>query len=137
MDQLQACLSARKSGTAQMAAAVQDLLDGDTNSSFVAGMLSAASEFRAGDNAYRQFAKEFPKLGVTLPASAWPAITTVYRPTTLAALASKLLSGATLAPQHELAIDAITTNPPALRVQSGVRDPVADRKLVGHRGDRQ
>jgi hypothetical protein len=120
-DQLQACLSARKAGTAQMAAAVQSLLDGDANSSFVTEMLSAASEFKAGDNAYRQFAMEFPKLGVTLPASAWPAITTAYRPTTLATLASKLLAGVTLAPQHQLAIDAITTNPPALRVQSGIQ----------------
>ena len=46
---LQACLAARKSGAAEMASAVQTLLEGGAASSVVAQMMSAVSDFRVGD----------------------------------------------------------------------------------------
>ncbi|HXW81078.1 MAG TPA: hypothetical protein VEJ84_16365, partial [Acidimicrobiales bacterium] len=118
---LQACLAARRSGAAEMASAVQNLLAGGAASSAVAEMMSAVSDFRVGDSAYQLFTKDLPKLGITMPASVWAATSAGYDPTQLEAFTSRLLAGAVNAPQHELAIDAITTNPPALRVEDNVQ----------------
>jgi hypothetical protein len=118
---LQACLAARKSGAAQMASAVQNLLAGAAASSSVSQMMSAVSDFRVGDSAYQLFAKDLPKLGITMPASVWAGASAGYDPTELDAFASKLLAGSVNAPIHQLAIDAITTNPPALRVEDNVQ----------------
>ncbi len=118
---LQACLAARKAGAAEMAAAAKNLLEGGAASSSVTEMMSAVSDFRVGDSAYQLFAKDIPKLGVTMPASVWATSSVNYDPRELAAFTTRLLAGAAQAAPHKLAIDAITTNPPALRVEDNVQ----------------
>jgi hypothetical protein len=118
---LEACLSAREQGAAQMATAVQHLLGGDGPSSAVSQMLSAVSDFRVSDNAYQLFTSELPKLGVTMPTSTWSGSGDNYQPQALNVFASRLLGGATQSQPHKLHIDAITTDPPALSVQGNVQ----------------
>ena len=56
-----------------------------------------------------------------MPASVWATTSAGYDPTSLDAFASRLLAGAVNAPQHKLSIDAITTYPPALRMEDNVQ----------------
>jgi hypothetical protein len=118
---LQACLSARQEGAAQMSSAVRDLLRGDGPSSAVTQMMSAVSDFRVSDSAYQLFTKDLPNLGVTVPASAWTAAAGTFEPTELTAFVNRLLVGLTTSEAHKLHIDAIATNPPALRVQGNLQ----------------
>ncbi len=60
--------------------AVQHLLGGDGPSSAVTQMMSAVSDFRVSDSAYQLFTTDFPKLGVTMPASAWSSSADNYQP---------------------------------------------------------
>ncbi len=117
---LQACLAARKAGAAEMAVAAKNLLEGGAASASVTEMMSAVSDFRVGDSAYQLFGRDFPKLGVTMPASVWATSSVNYDPRELTAFTTRLLAGAAQAAPHKLAIDAITTNPPALRVEDNV-----------------
>jgi hypothetical protein len=118
---LQACLAARKAGAAEMASAVQDLLAGGASAPAVSQMMSAVSDFRVSDSAYELFAKDLPKLGITMPASAWATGSSGYDATGLGAFAARLMAAAASAPQHKLSIDAISTNPPALRMEYDVQ----------------
>jgi hypothetical protein len=118
---LQACLAARHEGADEMASAVQHLLGGDGPPSAVTEMTAAAADFKVGDNAYQLFTADLPKLGVTMPPSVWLTSAAVYEPQALTAFATKLLAGAVRSQPHKLHIDAITTNPPALRVQGNLQ----------------
>lgn len=118
---LQACLAARQEGAAQMASAVQHVLGGDRPSSAVTQMMAAVSDFKVGDSAYQLFAKDAPKLGVTMPPSAWTAYAGAYEPTELSSFVTRLLAGVTRSEPHKLHIDAITTSPPALSVQGNLQ----------------
>jgi hypothetical protein len=118
---LEACLSAREQGAAQMATAVQHLLGGDGPSAATSQMMSAVSDFDVSNNAYQLFTSELPNLGVTMPASVWSGTGDSYQPQGLTAFATRLLSGVTQSQPHKLHIDAITTDPPALSVQGNVQ----------------
>ena len=118
---LQACLAARREGADAMASAVQHLLGGDGPPSAVTQMTSAVADFKVGDNAYQLFTTDLPKLGVKMPPSAWLTSAAVYQPQALAVFATKLLADAVRSQPHKLHIDAITTNPPALRVQGNLQ----------------
>ena len=106
---LEACLSAREQGAAQMATAVQHLLGGDGPSSAVSQMLSAVSDFKVGDNAYQLFTSGFPKLGVTMPASTWSGTGDNYQPQALNVFATRLLGGVT---RHSPTSCTSTRSPP-------------------------
>jgi hypothetical protein len=118
---LQACLAARQEGAGEMASAVQHLLGGDGPSSAVTEMMSAVSDFKVSDSAYQLFITHIPQLGVTVPPSAWAANTGTYQPQQLDAFATRLLAGVTRSQPHKLHIDAITTDPPSLRVLGSVQ----------------
>jgi hypothetical protein len=118
---LQACLAARQEGAEKMASAVQNLLGGDGPSSAVTQMTSAVADFKVSDNAYQLFTTDLPKLGVKMPPSVWLTSAAGYQPEALVAFATKLLGGAVRSEPHKLHIDAITTNPPALRVQGSLQ----------------
>jgi len=118
---LQACLEAREQGAALMSSAVQHLLGGDGPSSAVTQMMSAVSDFRVSDSAYQLFTKDLPRLGVTMPASAWSSTSADYQPQQLTAFATRLLSAVTKSQPHKLHIDAITTDPPALSVEGDLQ----------------
>ncbi len=118
---LQACLAARQNGAAEMASAVQHLLGGDGPSSAVGQMMSAVSDFRVSDSAYQLFARELPKLGVTMPASVWASSRASYEPQQLSAFATRLMAGQVSSLPHKLHIDAITTDPPALSVDGNIQ----------------
>jgi hypothetical protein len=118
---LEACLAAREQGAAGMATAVKSLLGGEAPSTAVTQMTSAVADFHVGDNAYQLFTTELPKLGVTMPASAWSTTGHSYQPQALTAFATRLLAGLTSSESHKLHIDAITTDPPALSVQGNVQ----------------
>ena len=118
---LQACLASREEGAVEMASAVQHLLGGDGPSSAVTQMMSAVSDFKVSDSAYQLFTKDLPKLGVTMPTSAWSTSGGTYEPQGLSAFASRLVAGATKTEPHKLHIDAITTDPPTLSVQGNLQ----------------
>ena len=118
---LQACLAARQEGADKMASAVQHLLGGDGPTSAVTQMMSAVADFKVSDSAYQLFTTDLPKLGVRMPPSVWLTSTAGYQPQALAAFATKLLAGCGRSEPHKLHIDAITTNPPALRVQGNLQ----------------
>jgi hypothetical protein len=118
---LQACLAARQEGTGLMASAVQHLLGGDGPSSAETQMMSAVADFKVSDSAYQLFAKDLPKLGVSMPPSAWMAYAGAYEPPELTAFVTRLLAGVSRSEPHKLHIDAITTNPPALSVEGNLQ----------------
>lgn len=126
---LQACLAAREKGAAEMATAVRHLLDGNDTASAVGQMTAAAADFRVSDNAYRLFTTDLPKLGVTVPASVWAPSGTTYQASQLNTFAGRLVEGISTVAPHKLHIDAITTNPPALRVEDG-REVLSPAKTV-------
>ena len=117
---LDACLAARKAGSAQLASAVRDLVRGDGPTSALEQMGAAAADFKVGDSAYKLFAQDSPKLGVRMPGSQWATGSRLYQPTSLGAFASRLLAGVVRSPQYRLAIDSIATEPPALSLQGKV-----------------
>ena len=117
---LDACLVARKAGSAQLASAVQDLVRGDGPTSALLQMSSAAADFKVGDSAYQLFAQDFPRLGVRMPGSRWATGSGLYQPSSLGAFVSRLLAGVVRSPQHNLAIESIATEPPALSLQGKV-----------------
>jgi len=117
---LEACLAAREDGAAAFASAAQAVLRGTSVASAVAQMTSAVADFQVSDRAYRLFAADMPKLGVIMPPSQWVASTTAYQPSALALFTSRLLAGRTKVPTQQLAIDAVSTNPPALSLEGKV-----------------
>ncbi len=84
-------------------------------------MMSAVSDFKVSDSAYQLFTKDLPKLGVTMPTSAWSTSAGTYEPQGLSAFASRLVAGVTKTDPHKLHIDAITTDPPTLSVQGSLQ----------------
>ncbi len=131
---LDACLAARKAGSAQLAAAVRDLVRGDGPTSALLQMGTAAADFKVGDNAYQLFAQDFPKLGVRMPGSQWETGASLYQPSSLGSFASRLLAGVARSPQHHLAIDSIATEPAGIEPPGQGRDPVASKHSVGDGG---
>jgi hypothetical protein len=116
---LQACLDARRQGAAEMASAVRALLRGETANAAVAQMTSAVADFEVGDNAYRLFAADMPKLGASLPSSRWVSSGS-YRPSALLSFADRLLAARPKAPTQPLALDAVSTTPAVLSLQGKV-----------------
>src|ERR1019366_3148956 len=118
---LEACLISRENGATEMAGAGQDLLRGGRASAAVSQMGTAVSQFEVSDTAYRLFARDTPKLGVTMPASQWDDSTAAYRINALGGFAQRLIAAVSRSPVHQLAIDAISTDPPALSMQGKVQ----------------
>jgi hypothetical protein len=118
---LDACLVSRDNGAAEMAAAVQDLLRGGRATDAVGQMNAAVSQFQVGDTAYQLFARDMPKLGVSMPASQWDDGVGLYQMRALGGFAERLVAAVTRSPLHKLAIDAISTNPPALSMAGKVQ----------------
>lgn len=117
---LEAALSARAQGAAQMASAANELMvDGrEASSSADKDMAGAAGDFEVGDRAYRLFAAALPELRVQMPPSQWDANPSAFGAVNLAAFSRRVLAVKAAAPAHLLAIDAVTTTPPALSVQA-------------------
>ena len=116
---LQACLDARSQGAAEMASAVRALLRGGTTKAAVAQMTSAVADFEVGDNAYRLFTADMPKLGASLPSSRW-VNSGSYQPSALLSFADRLLAARPKAPTQPLALDAVSTTPAVLSLQGKV-----------------
>lgn len=120
---LQACLEAREKGAAAMASAAS-LLVGTGKSAAQAAvrqMNTASSDFAVSDNAYDLFAAGLPKLGLTMPTSRWDAPSGNYSTKGFEAFAARLAAGVAHTAQHQLAIDAVSTDPTALSMQGSVQ----------------
>jgi hypothetical protein len=104
-----------------MVLAVQHLLAGTGLSPTVTQMASAVADFQVSDNAYQLFAREMPNVGIAMPPSQWVTNTAAYGATALVTFAHRLVVGAVKAPEQALAIDSVTTDPPALSAQGGVQ----------------
>ena len=84
-------------------------------------MNAAVSQFQVGDTAYQLFARDMPKLGVSMPASQWDDGAGLYQVSALGGFAERLVAAVSRSPLHKLAIDAISTNPPALSMAGKVQ----------------
>jgi hypothetical protein len=118
---LEACLVSRDNGATEMASAVQGLLRGGRAAVAVSLMSAAVTQFQVGDSAYRLFAGDMPKLGVTMPASQWDEGIGAYQSSALSGFAQRLVAAVSRSPLHMLAIDAISTDPPALSTEGKVQ----------------
>jgi hypothetical protein len=118
---LDACLMARQAGASQMAAAVEDLLRGGAASSVLPQMSSAVSQLQVGDSAYQLFAQRMPRLGVRMPGSQWDLYGNGDEQLALVGFAQRLVAAEPRSPKHALAIDAVSTNPPALSMEGKVQ----------------
>jgi hypothetical protein len=117
---LEAALSARASGTAEIATTAQALLHGAKQPDMLSRLETAVADFQVGDSAYRLFAAAVPALGVHVPPSQWAVPASAWAPESLANFESRLMAASGTASQRLLAIDAVTTNPPALSLESGI-----------------
>jgi hypothetical protein len=116
---LDACLVARKEGSAEMAIAVQRLLKGASTASVVAEMSSAVTEFEVSDSAYQLFVQQMGHMASLMPASQWVSAGS-YQTAKLLAFVHRLQTGLPKAPATGLAIDAVSTTPPPLSLQGSV-----------------
>jgi hypothetical protein len=117
---LEAALSARADGAAGLAAASQALLNGAQPASVLPRLEVAVGDFEVGDRAYRLFAAAAPGLGVKVPPSQWAPPGTAWAPASLAGFESRLIAVSGRPSKNLLAIDAVTTNPPALSLRDGI-----------------
>lgn len=116
---LDACMAARKEGSAEMAIAVQRLLKGASAARVVAEMGTAVTEFEVSDSAYELFTQQIGHVSASMPASQWMSQGS-YQTTALESFASRLLASRPGAPAQALAIYAVSTSPPPLSMQGGV-----------------
>jgi len=74
---------------------------------------------QVGDQAYQLFTQSLPKLGLTMPASAWATNPAPYQPIAAAAFLASLQSAMSTTPVHEVKIYAVSTSPAAESSQGG------------------
>ena len=120
-----------------MAGAVQDLLKGENAASVLPLMSSAVSQFEVGDSAYQLFAQKMPRLGVRMPGSQWGLGGSEDEQLSLVGFAQRLIAAEPRSPKHALAIDAVSTDPPALSMEGRVQVFVPGDHAVGDRSRRR
>jgi hypothetical protein len=80
---------------------------------------TAGDDLQVSDQAYLLFTRALPKLGVTMPASAWAADPSPYQSGAAQVFLTSLRSSLSTTPIHELKIYSITTSPAAVSSQGG------------------
>lgn len=126
------CLQTRAQAAANLVAAMTQTLAGPSGSNAtvsVPAIQTAGQEFQVADQAYQLFVQDMPPLGVKLPASAW------YNPggyaqPGLSNYLESLRAVTNATPDADVAVDAVTTNPPAVSA-SGSVEVLPPASLVG------
>jgi hypothetical protein len=80
---------------------------------------TAGDDLQVSDQAYLPFTRALPKLGVTMPPSAWAADPSPYQSNAAQVFLTSLRSSLSTTPIHELKIYSITTAPAAVSSQGG------------------
>ena len=131
---LDACLLVRSESSQALAAAVGQALSevapaASGNDPAVAAVTTAAQDMEVSDRAYQLFTHNLPRLGVTFPPSQWVPDASQYDPTTLTVWLAALRHSTSLTPIHQLAIQAITTNPAPVSMANGIEILPAQRAM--------
>jgi hypothetical protein len=108
---LDAALLSRQEAASAFAGAVSSALEGTPATKAVTGITTAVADMQVGDQAYRLFVKSLPSLGVTLPASVWLTDPSPFQPSIATVYLQTLQSATSLAPDHNVAVEAISTDP--------------------------
>lgn len=123
---LEACLLVRAEAARTTASAMDAVLTGSTPSSatdpHVQALATAAQDMQIADRAYQLFSNNVPKaLGVTMPPSTWISDSSVWAPAGVQVFLVALRNGTSLAPVHQISIQAVSTNPPPVGTSNGVQ----------------
>lgn len=123
---LQACLLVRSQAARSLAGAMVAALSGAPPTSSgdpnVAAVAAAGRDFQIADQAYKLFASNVPaSLGVTVPPSTWVSDGSAYDPGALQVYLVALRNASSLAPVHQLTIQAVSTNPPPVGTAGSVQ----------------
>ncbi len=117
------CLQTRARAAGALAAAMDRTLSGPTGAAATASapaIQSAGQQLQVADQAYRRFVQDMPPLGVKLPASAWYGDPAVYAQPGLSIYLQALRAATSDASQPAVALDAVTTTPPAVAANGAV-----------------
>jgi hypothetical protein len=122
---LEACLLVRSEAATSLRNALGPVLTSGASGSAGAGsgsvtaIQTAGNDMQVGDQAYQLFTQSLPKLGLTMPASAWATNPAPYQPIAAAAFLASLQSAMSTTPVHEVKIYAVSTSPAAESSQGG------------------
>jgi hypothetical protein len=138
---LEACLLTRSQASSALRAALLPVLQGNatgdvsttavnTGSStttatttpgaanpVVTAIQTAGNDMQIGDRAYQLFLHNLPKLGVTIPASAWASNPAPYQPDAAQLFVTTLQNNLRTSPVHQLEIYSIMLTPPPVSLQ--------------------
>jgi len=122
---LEACLAVRAQAAGEFAKAMGALLSSPVPQAGQSdvqanAVVAAAQDMEVSDRAYQLFSDNLPDMGFTPPPSAWVPDHSLYQPDTMATFAVTLRNSTSLTPVHQLAIDAISTNPSPVSTAGGV-----------------
>lgn len=126
------CLQTRAQAAASLDAAMTQALSGPSGSNATASapaIQTAGQEFQVADQAYQLFVEDIPPLGVKLPASTWYDPVSFAQPG-LSDYLQALRAATNATPTHDVAVDAVTTNPPAVSANGSV-EVLPPASLVG------
>jgi hypothetical protein len=124
---LETCLLTRSEAVASLRNALIPVLlsgagpPGGTNGAdpVLTAIQTAGDDLQVSDQAYLLFTRALPKLGVTMPPSAWAADPSPYQSSAAEVFLTSLRSSLSTTPIHELKIYSITTSPAAVSSQGG------------------
>ena len=118
------CLQIRAQAAAAVAAAMAQTLSGPAGpgaAAPAASIQTAGQQFQVADQAYRLFIQDMPQLGVKLPASAWYTDPAAFSQPGLSAYLEGLRALTNTVPIHNVAVEAVSTNPGAVSASGGIQ----------------
>jgi hypothetical protein len=83
----------------------------------VTAIQAAGNDMQIGDRAYQLFLHDLPKLGVTIPASAWASNSAPYQPEAAQLFMTTLRNNLSASPVHQLEIYSIMLTPAPVAMQ--------------------
>lgn len=117
---LEACLLARSQAVNSLQgsfkqALSQPALNGDS----VASVQTAGNDLQVSDQAYRLFVSSLPRIGVSMPPSAWLSNPGLYQPSSAQVFLASLHNAGNSSPVHEVTIYAVNTTPSPVSDEGG------------------
>lgn len=111
------CLQTRAQAAGKLVNAILQTLGGAAGSGASASapaIQTAGLQFQVADEAYHLFVQDMPPLDVSLPASVWYTNPAGFAQPGLSNFLESLRAATNTTPLHALAVDAVTTTPPAV-----------------------
>jgi hypothetical protein len=118
------CLQTRAQAANTLDAAMKQALSAPATGQAAAAapaIQTAGQQFQVADQAYRLFLQDVPRLGVRLPSSAWYTDPAEFAEPGLTTYLDALRAVTSATPVHDVAVEAVTTSPPAVTSRGGLQ----------------